>query len=180
MFDGVSFENARLTRADFIEVQNLERRVFYTCQIDDCDFGWREAFVVMGFGSQSETGYDLDNYYDQCIERVLTRAKIEPLRTDRYEFDGRITDEILQRIKTCTFVVAELSGFNPNAFFEVGYALGSNKDVIFCIDYEESIPFDLKDYPFIIHKTNLESFRRRLRERVKYLLSKRSAQRGEA
>ncbi len=180
VFDRVSFDGARLVRGVFIGVENLERRLFYTCQLDDCDFEWVEAFVIMGFGRKSKSGYDLDNYYDQCIKPVLEELNIDPLRTDRYEFDGRITDEILGRIKTCTFVVAELSGFSENAFFEVGYALGTNKDVIFCIDDEQNIPFDLKDYPFIIHGTNLDRLRQKLRQRVAYMLSKRLTQTEEA
>jgi uncharacterized protein YjbI with pentapeptide repeats len=164
-FDGVDFDGANLVRGVFQNVAGLERRVFYGARLDDCIFDWQEAFIVMEFGNART-----DDLYKYGIEPALQAAGVDPKRVDRYEFHGRITDEILENIITCRFVVAECSASNKNVFFEIGFALGHKKPVVFCVDEADHIPFDLKDYKFIIHHDSIDALRTQLTERVRFIL----------
>jgi fluoroquinolone resistance protein len=164
-FENVNFDGANLVRGFFNSVSGLERKIFYNTKLDDCMFDWQEAFIIMEFGNSH-----IDNLYTYGIEPVLKKLAIDPKRVDRYEFHGRITDEILQNIITCKFVIAECSESNKNVFFELGFALGHNKPIVFCVDKAENIPFDLKDYRFIIHDNSIDTLRQQLEERVKFMI----------
>lgn len=159
-------DHASITGGDFRTVPNLRREVFYTAKLDDCDFAWNEAFVVMQYGDAH-----LDNLYDYGIFPVLNdELGIDCRRVDRYEFKGRITDEILQNIMTARIIVAECSAANKNVFFELGYALGRGKEIIFLVDEPENIPFDLKDYKFLVHHNRIDSLKDQLRKRTAFVL----------
>jgi uncharacterized protein YjbI with pentapeptide repeats len=164
-FEGVDFDGANIVRGIFTSVPGLERRMFYNTKLDDCTFDWLEAFIVMEFGNPQT-----DNLYTYGIEPVLRELNVEPKRVDRYEFHGRITDEILQNLITCKFVVAECSAPNKNVFFEIGFALGHKKPIVFCVDKADNIPFDLKDYRFIIHNHSIATLRQQLKERAAFIM----------
>jgi hypothetical protein len=166
-FRNVGLDGSHIVRGDFTGVSGLRRSMFYDVKLDDCEFAWEEAFVVMEFGNPR-----LDELYAYGIEAVLNKHGIEPKRVDRYEFRGRITDEVLMNIITSRLVVAECSTMSKNVFFEVGYALGRHKDVIFCIDESEKVPFDLKDYRFIVHHNRIDDLRSQLDSRIRFLLGK--------
>lgn len=161
----INFDGASITRGDFRFVPNLKRDTFYNVKMDDCEFAWNEVFVVMQFEDSH-----LDNLYKYGIVPVMDELGVECRRVDRYEFKGRITDEILQNIVTAKAIVAECSAANKNVFFEVGYALGRAKDVVFLIDEAANIPFDLKDFKFIVHRKSIDTLKEQLKRRMKFLL----------
>ena len=164
-FENVNFDGAHIIRGTFKQIPGLHRSLFYRVKIDDCTFDWNEAFVVMQFGDNQ-----VENLYQYAIVPVLEKLGVEPKRTDRYEFEGRITDEILQNLVTCRAVIAECSAANKNVYFEVGYALGNKKTVVFLVDEAENIPFDLKDYKFLIHHNNIDSLKEQLERRLRFVL----------
>ncbi len=162
----INFDGANIVRGNFSNVLGLSRSMFYDVSLDDCIFDWNEAFIIMEFNNN-----ELENLYKYGIEEVLNLKDITPKRVDRYEFKGRITDEILQNIITSKFVIAECSAANKNVFFEVGYALGNNKKIIFLVDSADNIPFDLKDFKFIIHNKSIDSLKEQLEKRVDFFMS---------
>lgn len=167
-FGGVIFDGAHIVRGDFQGVGGLKRSLFYSARLEECVFEWNEAFIVMEFGNPR-----MDNLYKYGIQPLLQEAGFEPKRVDQYEFEGRITDEILQNILTCQIVVAECSAANKNVFFEIGYALGNKRDVIFLVDDADHIPFDLKDFRFIIHHDSIDALREQLKSRLEYFVKRR-------
>lgn len=164
-FGKINFDGSNIVRGDFSGVSGLSRSLFYQTTLDDCTFDWNEAFIIMEFGKN-----EYDNLYKYGIKEVLDKKNITPKRVDQYEFQGRITDEILQNIITSKLVIAECSATNKNVYFEVGYALGNNKKVIFLIDDASNIPFDLKDYSFIVHGNSIDTLKEKLEKRVDFYL----------
>lgn len=167
-FSRTAFDRAHIVRGDFRGVAHLQRALFYTAKLEECAFDWSEAFIVMKFGHAPT-----DNLYDYAIVPLLKEFGYEPIRVDRYEFSGRIVDETLQNILTCQIVVAECSTPSPNVFFEVGYALGNKRDVVLLVDEVEKIPFDLKDFKFIIHHNSIDGLKEQLRPRLEFLATER-------
>lgn len=164
-FKQISFDGANIVRGRFKSIPGLNRSLFYNVKLDDCEFDWQEAFIIMEFGNER-----YDELYEYAIKPVLERYEISPCRVDQYEFHGRITDEILEKIITSQIVIAECSASNKNVYFEMGFSLGNNKKVILCIDEANNIPFDLKDYPFIVHGNKLKTLEGQLEQKLRLLI----------
>jgi fluoroquinolone resistance protein len=165
-FGKITFENANIVRGNFKEINGITRSMFYNTVLDDCSFDWNEAFIIMEFNNANN-----DNLYSYGIIEILKARGIEPKRVDQYEFKGKITEEIMINITTSKIIIAECSAPNKNVYFEVGYALGRNKKIIFLIDDAKNIPFDLKDYKFIIHNNKIDSLKQQLSSRIDFLMA---------
>lgn len=165
-FVKICFDGSSITRGIFKNITNIRKSLFYNVKLDDCEFDWSDAFIIMEFGNDR-----YDELYEYGIKPVLARHEIDPKRVDKYEFHGRITDEILQNIITSKVVIAECSATNKNVYFEIGYALGNKKHIILCIDDAKNIPFDLKDFPFIVHGNKLKTFESQLDQKLRFVLN---------
>ena len=72
-------------------------------------------------------------------------------RIDEQIFHENILDRLYNQIAKADIIVADMTGRNPNVFYEVGYAHALNKRVILLTRNAEDIPFDLKHYPHILY-----------------------------
>ena len=57
---------------------------------------------------------------------------------------GKIIDQIWDGIHAARVLVAELTGRNPNVFYELGLAHALQKPVVLVASNEGDIPFDVK------------------------------------
>lgn len=88
-----------------------------------------EIFISMQFGdSQSELIYEK---ITRAIERFNEKHKsirlnATPIRIDRTVESSTfsIQDRILEAIKSCSLIIADLSSSNINVYHEIGYAMG--------------------------------------------------------
>lgn len=97
----------------------------------------RHLFVAMPYAKA------FDNVYYFGIKLPVEAMNRICERVDQDAFTGDIVDRIKTRIKGAKLVIADITGNNPNVFFEVGYAEGIGKTVIL-ISQEQETPFDLK------------------------------------
>lgn len=164
-FEKTSFEGSHIVRGKFLGIPNLKRSLFFDVKLDDCEFDWNDAFIIMAFGDKR-----YDELYRYAIKPLLEKYEVTPRRVDQYEYHGRITEEILERIITSKVVIAECSATNKNVYFEIGFALGNKKTLILCIDDAANIPFDLKDFPFIVHENSLEKLEEQLDRKLRFSL----------
>jgi hypothetical protein len=84
---------------------------------------------------------------DQVLRHVV-RAAVEPLgytaqRADELDEEGLITNQIIERLIDGDLVVADLSGRNPNVFYELAVRHAAQKPVVHLIAYDETLPFDV-------------------------------------
>lgn len=91
-------------------------------------------------------------------------------RIDEMIFTRNILAQIYQKIKEADLIVAEMTGRNPNVFYEAGYARALNKQVIFLTQREEDIPFDLKHYPHIVYGGEINKLKEELLRKVSWVL----------
>lgn len=91
-------------------------------------------------------------------------------RIDEMIFTRNILTQIYQKIKEADLIVAEMTGRNPNVFYEAGYAHALNKQVIFLTQKEEDIPFDLKHYPHIVYGGEINKLKDELFRKVSWVL----------
>jgi nucleoside 2-deoxyribosyltransferase len=84
----------------------------------------KSVFIIMSFNPT------LDFLYRDALIPAATDCDLQPYRVDKEEFDGTITEAILDKIRNCRLVVADLTDERPNCFFELGYALALGKPAV--------------------------------------------------
>jgi hypothetical protein len=67
---------------------------------------------------------------------------------------GAILEKIAKSIKKSSLIIADLSGRNPNVFYELGLAHSFEKKVILITQSEEDIPSDLKAFEYYKYDIN--------------------------
>lgn len=92
-------------------------------------------------------------------------------RVDDQIFAESILARIYNQIAKADLIVADMSGRNPNVFYEVGYAHALGKTVILLTKNSDDIPFDLKHYPHIIYADSIAGMKDKLSKRIAYHLA---------
>jgi nucleoside 2-deoxyribosyltransferase len=121
------------------------------------------AFVVMPFSDEYK------NVYELAIKVACDESNVFCQRLDEQIFSESMLNQIYTQIYKSDFIIADMSGKNPNVFYEVGYAHGQNKNVILITNDGNDIPFDFKHYQHIIYnKNNLTELKQKLIERIQF------------
>ncbi len=119
------------------------------------------CFVLMPFGSP------VGNYYQQIYEPAIRKAGLRPVRADADIFGtGKIIDQIWEGINASKVLVAELTGRNPNVFYELGLAHALDKPVVLVSSNEDDVPFDLKHIRVIYYNVSDPFWGQKLIEKV--------------
>ena len=94
-------------------------------------------FVAMPYAKE------FNNVYYFGIKGPVEQRKRKSERVDQEKFTGDIVKRVKERIKSSELVIADITGNNPNVFFEIGYAAGIGKEIVL-ISQKQEIPFDLR------------------------------------
>lgn len=105
------------------------------------------CFVLMPFGRKPEgTGrmIDFDAVYNQIIAPGIVVAGMEPIRADEEEIGGSIHKPMFERLMLCDYAIADVTGANPNVYYELGvrHALRPRSTVIIFAE-GTVLPFDI-------------------------------------
>ena len=98
-----------------------------------------KCFIVMPFGVQ-----DLEDLYTEFILPVLGECQLRCERGDDIFGSNVVMDDVKAAIAAADLVIADLSGQNPNVFYEVGIAHTLGKPVLLLSQSIEDVPFDLR------------------------------------
>ena len=98
------------------------------------------AFVLMPFAQE------FDPVYEHFIKRVLVDAGFDVTRADEIKGQNNILRDVIEKIGISNLIIADLTGANPNVFYELGIAHTRDKPVILIAQSVEHVPFDLKSY----------------------------------
>jgi nucleoside 2-deoxyribosyltransferase len=120
------------------------------------------VFVVMPFADEFRDTYELG------IKPACVQAGAGCGRVDEQLFLENILERIYGQIEKADVIVAEMTGRNPNVFYEVGYAHGLGKPVILLTSTSADIPFDLMHYPHVVYAGQI----RLLKAELETVLSK--------
>lgn len=82
---------------------------------------------------------------DLIVAPVAEEFNLSCLRSDRDPTPGPVTPQILRSILASRVVVADLTGKNPNIYYELCFAQSFGIPVILLVDSTSSLPFDVKD-----------------------------------
>ena len=123
------------------------------------------AFVLMPFSA------DLDDIYRLGVKEPATALGIRAERVDEQIFTEGILDRIYRQIDMADIVIADMSGKNPNVFYEVGYAHAKDKLCLLLTDDIADIPFDLKHKRHIVY-VSIQNLRERLTTELRWALGR--------
>jgi len=130
----------------------------------------KTCFVIMSFKKDLEPVYDI---MKAAIEQGPFQSKYKCIRADRNLSSDNIMREVVKKIDAATFVIADLTNFSPNVFYELGIAHSLRKCTIMVLDEMRktaSIPFDVGHYPVLPYlKSAIEKLRLGLQERIEDL-----------
>lgn len=115
-------------------------------------------FVVMPFETEFEDVYDAVKLEGQALGAVVRRA-------DERFISGTITGRIFEELVRADVIVGEMSGRNPNVYYEVGYAHALGKTAILLIKDAKDIPFDLRDRQHIVYQ-NIKGLKAELAKKI--------------
>lgn len=122
------------------------------------------VFVLMPFSAA------FTKRYVEGIKAACESVGVDCERVDEKLLTESILERIYSHIRQADLIVAEMTGLNPNVFYEVGYAHALNKEVILLIRNAGDIPFDLKHYPHIVHEGNPSKLRTELEVKIRRCL----------
>ncbi len=118
------------------------------------------CFVLMPFSSE------FDDFYNYGIKESCKAAGAYCERVDEQIYQDTILSRIYNQISKADVIIADMTGRNPNVFYEVGYAHALNKPTILLTQTGEDIPFDLKHFPHIIYEKKIGIIREHLTKRI--------------
>lgn len=132
------------------------------------------VFVLMPFHKA------FDDIYQLGIKAACSEADAYCERVDEQYYDGSMLDRIYNQISRADVIVSDLTGRNPNVFYETGYAHALGKRVILLTQNAEDIPFDLKHYHHITYSEGITQLKKTLTERLRWAIQNQdSSPRGQ-
>lgn len=156
---------------DLIEELRRRRIVRINPMFSGRDFviNLNSCFILMPFRE------DLRPVYDDHIKKVVKEANLECKRADDIFGNTAIIEDVWKNINEARIVIADLTGKNPNVFYEVGIAHTIGKDVILITQNIDDVPFDLRHLRHIQYQytpRGMELFEQQLKNTLVNLLNR--------
>ena len=106
------------------------------------------CFIIMPFSVES-----LNVVYEDYVKPVLSdQCELHTERGDDVFGSNAIMEDITRSIRRADLIVADLTGRNPNVFYEVGIAHALNKRVLLMTQSIDDVPFDLRHRRALIYE----------------------------
>ena len=121
------------------------------------------AFVLMPFAKE------FDDTYKLGIQSVATELGVIAERVDEQAFSETMLDRIYRQIDAADFIIADMTGRNPNVFYEVGYAHAKGKLCTLLTQSSDDIPFDLKHHRHLVYGGSIQTLRALLSNEIAWL-----------
>jgi nucleoside 2-deoxyribosyltransferase len=123
------------------------------------------AFVLMPFNP------NFDDIYRFGIKEPASQLDILAERVDEQIYTEGILERIYRQIDIADIVVADMTGQNPNVFYEVGYAHAKNKLCILLTSNPNDIPFDLKHRRHVVYNDSIKMLKEKFLEELNWAKS---------
>jgi hypothetical protein len=111
------------------------------------------CFVIQPFDNDK-----FDKRYVDIFQPAIEKAGLQAYRVDKDLSVRILIEEIERGISESLICFAEITTDNPNVWYELGYALACNKDVVMvCSEERDRFPFDIQHRNVISYKTGSKS-----------------------
>ncbi len=118
------------------------------------------AFVLMPFDEK------FNDIYKYGIKETANKIGIKAERVDEQMYSEGMLTRIYSQIDQAHLIITDMTGRNPNVFYEVGYAHAKNKICLHLTQESIDIPFDLQHQRHIIYKGSIEILKEKLLENL--------------
>ena len=122
------------------------------------------VFVLMPFD------HSFDDIYKYGIKGAADDVGAYAERLDDQIFTEGMLDRIFNQISKADVIVADMTGQDPNVFYEVGYAHALGKIVILLTQKSNDIPFDLKHRQHTVYD-NIQNLQKELAARLRWAIA---------
>lgn len=106
------------------------------------------CFTIMPFGDW------FDDYYEDLYCPAIRAAGLEPKRADDLYRPSTIINDIWAYTQSAKMILADLTGKNPNVFYELGLAHALAKPAILITESINDVPFDLRSLRVLVYDKN--------------------------
>lgn len=104
----------------------------------------KACFVISPIGeADSEVRKRADQILRHVIRPAVQECGYDAVRADEIDKPGIITSQVIQHIVSDPLVVADLTGRNPNVFYELAVRHAIRRPLVQLIQKGEPIPFDV-------------------------------------
>jgi hypothetical protein len=118
------------------------------------------AFILMPFSQ------DFSDIYQLGIKEAANSLDIRAERVDEQLYKEGMLDRIYNQIDIADIIIADMTGRNPNVFYEVGFAHAKNKLCIHITKETADIPFDLQHHRHIVYGNSISYLKEKLVENL--------------
>lgn len=114
------------------------------------------CFIITPIGKEgTEIRKNADEVLEYIINPVCDSFGYSVVRADKMTNSGLITKAIIEQIISADLVIADLTGSNPNVFYELAIRHSYRKPAIQIIKGDVNIPFDIANMRTISYETTL-------------------------
>ncbi len=131
------------------------------------------AFVLMPFDRE------FSDIYRFGIKQTAENCGVVAERVDEQHFSETILERVYRQIENSDFIIAEMTGKNPNVFYEVGYAHAKGKLCALVTQSATDIPFDLKHHPHVVYDGSIADLQKKLTQKIKWLKEETAKKKSE-
>jgi len=102
------------------------------------------CFVISPIGDKgSETADRSDQVFNFIIQPIAQECGYDAVRADQIDKPGVITSQIISHILADPLVIADLTGYNPNVFYELALCHAFRRPVVQIMQEGHPLPFDV-------------------------------------
>lgn len=123
----------------------------------------RRCFVLMPFDSAFAT------VYSRCVKPAVSAFDWECVRADEIFQTRDVMSIVWEEILRSDLIVADLTGRNPNVYYELGFAHASAKNTILLAQDIRDVPFDLRHRQLVEYSTSVNGYAALRRSIKRYL-----------
>lgn len=106
--------------------------------------GKKTCFVIAPIGDEgSEYRIWSDKVLRHIIQPCVTELGYEPIRADKMDKPGMITNQVIRAVIDSQLVIADLTFYNPNVMYELSIRHATKKPLVQLISKDWKIPFDI-------------------------------------
>lgn len=118
----------------------------------------KKCFVITPIGEENSLiRRDIDGLLESVIQPVFKDLDIcEPEVSHKSVIPGSISKSIINSIYSADFIIANLTGLNPNVMYELGFAHSARKPVIHIAKRGEKLPFDIIDQRTLFYDNDMK------------------------
>ena len=118
------------------------------------------CFTIMPFGGW------FDDYYERIYQAAIEAGGLTPKRADDLYRPSTVVNDIWQMTQEARIILADLTGKNPNVFYELGLAHALAKPAILVTESMDDIPFDLRSLRVLSYDKNQPDWGIKLQEDI--------------